>query len=53
MSKCFGISDCQKYIIKFGEEQAPIGMSSAPVRYENKERILMLTSDFPNKQFKH
>jgi len=52
ISKGFGVSDCQKYIIKFGVEQAPIEMNSALVSCENKERILSLTSDFPNKQLK-
>lgn len=40
-------------ITKFAEEQALIEMNSAIVSYENKERILRLTLDFPNKQLKH
>lgn len=53
MSRCLGLSECQKCVIKFGEEQAPVEMNAASVSYENKERILRLTLDFPNKQLKH
>lgn len=50
--KCLNVLECQKYVIKFGEEQAPIKMNSVEFNYENKERILRFTLNFSSKQLK-